>query len=202
MTLGKKIKHYRIAKNITQKELSKLTGIHIVTIKKYETDALTPLSKQLIKIAEALNISTDELLFNNHEKKISLNTYGDMYYFLIKLLKSDILFFTPDESKILINPYFKNFIDVSVKHSIDDTSGVFIAINNQEFLSNILIWHNQYSELEVLKLNNCDLLHKKGNELSNKEKEIVFNIEEKELKLNNIEMKLYSNNQELSRLKY
>lgn len=202
MTLGKKIKHYRIAKNITQKELSKLTGIHIVTIKKYETDALTPLSKQLIKIAEALNISTDELLFNNHEKKISLNTYGDMYYFLIKLLKSDILFFTPDESKILINPYFKNFIDVSVKHSIDDKSGVFIAINNQEFLSNILIWHNQYSELEVLKLNNFDLLHKKGNELSNKEKEIVFNIEEKELKLNNIEMKLYSNNKELSRLKY
>ena len=65
MTLGKKIKHYRIAKNITQKELSELTGIHIVTIKKYETNCFMPSMNNIDIIAYALDTNMNNLLYPN-----------------------------------------------------------------------------------------------------------------------------------------
>lgn len=178
MTLGKKIKHYRIAKNITQKELSKLTGIHIVTIKKYETNCFMPSMNNIDIIAYALDTNMNNLLYPNINLPYAKN--GKLYKFLIDAIKNNIT--TISNNSI-------SFTKESEKYM---GTGTF-NLNNQEFLSNILNWNNQYSELELLKLNNCDLLHKKGNELSNKEKEIVFNIEEKELRLEAYEMVLIYN---------
>ena len=176
MTLGKKIKHFRNALNITQQKLSSLTKIHNVTIKKYETDALVPLPKQINRIAEALNISPEELTYDN--PKITMQTLGDMYAFVITLFKSDFLFFSPDETNIIINPCFKNFFNVSVHKQQDDTSGVIVHINNSDFLSNMKKWNEINLELETLKIENTDLLKKKGNELTKSESEIVYKIEE------------------------
>lgn len=188
MTVGKKIKHFRNALNITQQKLSSLTQIHNVTIKKYETDALVPLPKQINRIAEALNVSPQELTYDS--PKIVMQTLGDMYAFVITLFKSDFLFFSPDETNIIINPYFKNFFNVSVNNQQDDTSGVIVHINNSDFLSNMKKWNEINLELETLKIENIDLLKKKGNELTKYESEIVYRIEEQELKLEKLEMEL------------
>ena len=199
MTLGKKIKHFRNALNITQQKLSSLTKIHNVTIKKYETDALVPLPKQINRIAEALNISPEELTYDN--PKITMQTLGDMYAFVITLFKSDFLFFSPDETNIIINPCFKNFFNVSVHKQQDDTSGVIVHINNSDFLSNMKKWNEINLELETLKIENTDLLKKKGNELTKSESEIVYKIEEQELKLEKLEMELISLSTSLNRIK-
>ena len=199
MTLGKKIKHFRNALNITQQKLSSLTKIHNVTIKKYETDALVPLPKQINRIAEALNISPEELTYDN--PKITMQTLGDMYAFVITLFKSDFLFFSPDETNIIINPCFKNFFNVNVHNHQDDRSGVIVHINNSDFLSNMKKWNEINLELETLKIENTDLLKKKGNELTKSESEIVYKIEEQELKLEKLEMELISLSTPLNRIK-
>lgn len=50
MTLGKKIKHFRNAINITQQKLSSLTKIHNVTIKKYESEIVYRIEEQELKL--------------------------------------------------------------------------------------------------------------------------------------------------------
>lgn len=59
MTIGEKIKHYRIGAGITQAKLAELTGIHPVSIRKYETNKMVPGFEKLSRIAIALNVSLD-----------------------------------------------------------------------------------------------------------------------------------------------
>ena len=51
MTIGEKIKYCRKQIGITQDKLAELTGIHPVSIRKYETNKMQPQPPQLEKIA-------------------------------------------------------------------------------------------------------------------------------------------------------
>jgi transcriptional regulator with XRE-family HTH domain len=62
MTLGEKIKFHRSMKGLTQKQLGNMTGIHEVTIRKYEADKMTPKKEQLEKISECLSVPYNEFL--------------------------------------------------------------------------------------------------------------------------------------------
>ena len=53
MTIGEKIKYCRKQIGITQDKLAELTGIHPVSIRKYETNKMQPQPPQLEKIAAA-----------------------------------------------------------------------------------------------------------------------------------------------------
>ena len=61
MTIGEKIKYCRKQIGITQDKLAELTGIHPVSIRKYETNKMQPQPPQLEKIAVALGISYNAL---------------------------------------------------------------------------------------------------------------------------------------------
>jgi len=62
-TIGRNIKKYRARRNISQDKLSKLAGITLHTITKIESGAtLDPRIKTVKKIADALNISIDNLM--------------------------------------------------------------------------------------------------------------------------------------------
>ena len=68
MTIGEKIRGYRTIRNLTQKELGELTGISAKMIGHYENGYRMPSNKQLSKIADALDISTNlfaDLKFEN-----------------------------------------------------------------------------------------------------------------------------------------
>ena len=56
MTIGEKIKYCRKQIGITQDKLAELTGIHPVSIRKYETNKMQPQPPQLEKIAAALGV--------------------------------------------------------------------------------------------------------------------------------------------------
>lgn len=60
--VGKRIAETRRERNLSQDQLAELAMIHRVTLAKYETGAVEPGALALSRIADALNVSTDELL--------------------------------------------------------------------------------------------------------------------------------------------
>lgn len=62
MSIGDNIKKLRLEKNMTQKELSKLSGISEVMISQYERGIRVPKNNNLIKIAYVLDKSGSKLL--------------------------------------------------------------------------------------------------------------------------------------------
>lgn len=62
MTLGEKIKFHRSMKGLTQKQLGDMTGIHEVSIRKYEANKIAPKREQLERIADCLGVPFNEFL--------------------------------------------------------------------------------------------------------------------------------------------
>ena len=76
MTIGEKIKYCRKQIGITQDKLAELTGIHPVSIRKYETNKMQPQPPQLEKIAAALGVSYNALN-GSDTAGLRLETVGD-----------------------------------------------------------------------------------------------------------------------------
>lgn len=62
MALAENLRRIRREKDITQTELSKMTGINQVQISYYENGKRSPRVELLKAMAEALEVTTDELL--------------------------------------------------------------------------------------------------------------------------------------------
>ena len=58
LTIGDRIKYFRKRRGLTQAQLAECTGIHPVSIRKYETNKMQPQLSQIEKIADALCLST------------------------------------------------------------------------------------------------------------------------------------------------
>lgn len=70
MSLGKRIKKARLAKELTQKQLAKLLKVTDATINRYEKDLRKPDPQMLKAIADVLGVSVDYLL-NGEEGKVT-----------------------------------------------------------------------------------------------------------------------------------
>ena len=68
MTIGEKIKYCRKQIGITQDKLAELTGIHPVSIRKYETNKMQPQPPQLKNFADAIGDSYIDL--NGSDKAV------------------------------------------------------------------------------------------------------------------------------------
>ena len=68
MSLPARLVALRKARGLSQQAMAELLGIHANSLKKYETDHRQPSLDVLRKIAKALNVSTDFLLFEEHER--------------------------------------------------------------------------------------------------------------------------------------
>ncbi len=62
MTIGEKIKKARKDKGMTQVQLAMCLGVKSAAISKYEKELVSPSWETISRIAEALNITTTELL--------------------------------------------------------------------------------------------------------------------------------------------
>ena len=62
MTFNNQLKHYRQSAQLTQESLAEKLFITVRTLQFYEQGAREPSLETLIRIAEILNITTDELL--------------------------------------------------------------------------------------------------------------------------------------------
>lgn len=113
MNIGEKIQFYRKANKLTQKQLSQLSGVSEISIRKYEAGDRIPKTEQLKKIADVLDIGGNELLEVKLDA-VKVETVGDamtLFYLLKEKLGMDIAFkLTPqgaiDPDSIFI--HFKN----------------------------------------------------------------------------------------------
>ena len=72
--IGEKIREYRILKGLTQKELAQKIGMGDTTVANYEKGFRTPKKNTLFKLANAFDISIDDLFPPIHSPSISLDT--------------------------------------------------------------------------------------------------------------------------------
>lgn len=63
LTVGERIALYRKRNGFTKKELAQMTGVTVRTISSYEDDKSMPNSDIQIRIASALNMSLNKLLY-------------------------------------------------------------------------------------------------------------------------------------------
>lgn len=68
MTLGKKLRTLREEKGLSQAALGEISGVNSKLLSKYENERIVPTADTLRKIAQALQISADYLIFDNAPK--------------------------------------------------------------------------------------------------------------------------------------
>lgn len=150
MTIGEKIKYLRKQKEVTQTELANLTGIHQVSIAKYEKDKMIPQPEQLEKIVEALNVS--RMIFFD-DSSFKLETKGDLMGLLITLCKNKVLVVNGkrDRNSALIpstvtfefNPIISKFFAADVQSEVKFNP-------NEPLLLDFLKWEKQYHNYQKL----------------------------------------------------
>ncbi|MFT9077900.1 helix-turn-helix domain-containing protein, partial [Ethanoligenens sp.] len=84
MTIGEKIRYFREQRGITQGRLAEVTGIHPVSIRKYETNKMQPQPPQIERIAAALCVSSNALTGLDNAG-LRLETIGDLMGIIIIL---------------------------------------------------------------------------------------------------------------------
>ncbi|MCP3889260.1 MAG: helix-turn-helix transcriptional regulator [Desulfobulbaceae bacterium] len=80
MTLGTKLKKLRKEKGLSQAALEAMSGVNCKLLSKYENERIVPSADTLRKIAEALQISSDYLIFDNAPKD-GISTLKDLELF-------------------------------------------------------------------------------------------------------------------------
>lgn len=126
MTLGEKIKKYRLMKNWTQKELGIKAGFPSATadsrIRKYEKDVMAPKNDIRQKIADALDVDLSAL------SDINVETYEDVM---------QILFL------------FEEKLGMEIERKDGKTHLIFDDNNKdiEKFISYLYIWHSQRKNL-------------------------------------------------------
>ncbi len=109
--LGKKIKKLRSEKNMSQGKPSKIIGTDARTISNYENSVNLPSLETIVKLAEALEVSTDYLLLDNSKQRVS-SIIKDIE--LMKLFESVSKLNADD--KELVKKFLESFI---VKNQLD-----------------------------------------------------------------------------------
>ena len=68
MDFPNRLVQLRKKNNLTQQQLSDLVNIHVNQIKRYEAGTAQPTLEALIKMAKALHVSLDDLVFETNER--------------------------------------------------------------------------------------------------------------------------------------
>lgn len=150
MTIGEKIKYLRKQKGVTQTELARLTGIHQVSIAKYEKDKMIPQPDQLQKIIEALNVSS--MIFFD-DSTFKLNTRGDLMGLLITLCKNKVLMVKGkrDRNSALIpNTVTFEFSPIISKFFSADVQSKIQFNPDEPLLLDFLKWEKRFHNYEKL----------------------------------------------------
>ena len=178
MTIGEKIRYLRDRMGITQSKLAELTGIHPVSIRKYETNKMEPQTPQVERIAEAMNISATAILGIDHTN-MRLETYGDLMGIIMVLHNSNVIIIDgerdeknmlkPESVHIKINPLLKGIFEVNIKGEKTPLTDILFDIKNKNILTDLAKWE---------KINSDFLKHKNNINLSIEEKKILDTLAE------------------------
>ncbi len=71
MSFGDNLKKIRAEKDISQGDLAKMIDVHATHISRYERNLTSPTIEVVKKIADALEVSTDTLIYGSNEQIIT-----------------------------------------------------------------------------------------------------------------------------------
>ena len=74
---GTIISELRIQKKLSQKALAKEIGVHVATIKNWESNRCTPDAKNICALADLFDVTADSLLVRKEAKTIPLPNLSD-----------------------------------------------------------------------------------------------------------------------------
>ena len=164
MTIGEKIKYFRTRIGITQSKLAEISGIHPVSIRKYETNKMIPQAQQIDRIAEALGVSS--FAITGFENNISLKTEGDFMGLMIMLIKTKIVSINgereesgtinADTVEFVINPFITNFFGAKAGKTDFSANTILYYLKNKNILSDILKWERINHRYEKCAAEICD----------------------------------------------
>lgn len=148
MTIGEKIRYFRTRIGITQAKLAELSGIHPVSIRKYETNKMTPQAEQIDKISEALGVSS--FAITGIENNIRLETIGDFMGLMIMLIKAKIVSidgergeddeYKPETVSFKINPLITKFFKANTSNAEYNANDILYQLKQNNLLKDILRW--------------------------------------------------------------
>ncbi len=154
MTAGEKIRYCRERIGITQGKLAELTGIHPVSIRKYETNKMQPQPPQLERLATALGVSYNALN-GAGTGGMRLETVGDLMGVLMVLCNSGILRITgergedalleEDTVSLQFNPVLGQHLTVRLNAAGKGNQGasldeILITLKNHQMFRELLRW--------------------------------------------------------------
>jgi len=87
MNFSKKLIQIRKSQGLTQQGLAEASHLHINQIRRYEAGSAQPTLEGLIKLAQALHVSLDELVFDEYDRGPSTKT--KLLFEAIEQLKED-----------------------------------------------------------------------------------------------------------------
>ncbi len=148
MTIGEKIRYFRTQAGITQSKLAELSGIHPVSIRKYETNKMIPQAQQIDKIAEALGVSS--FAISGIENNIRLETIGDFVGLLIMLCKTHIVTINgergedealkPETVSFQVNQFISLFFNAKADNKDVKAGDISYFLKSNDIFDDILKW--------------------------------------------------------------
>lgn len=159
MTIGDKIKYCRTRNRISQSKLAELSGISLVSIKRYETNKAIPLEPQIKKLADALGIGALAFSDTYFDCLRELETYGDFIRLLIIFRKNHLIqvggkrdengHILSETAIFKINPIIGRFFAVEENRDIQ-AKNISLCLTNNRVLENFLKWESAYTKYESL----------------------------------------------------
>lgn len=150
MNIGENIKRYRKTKNMSQQKLSELSNVPRVSISRYENGDRIPNIEIVNKLANALEVSVENLIYkpnfthNNTNKFLDFN--NDMSGYILPLNKIDVL--EQDSFKSNVNPKDSLINLLSYTNSNDK----LLQILTDNEIDNLLVKVYDLLEFELFKL--------------------------------------------------
>lgn len=143
---------------MTQAQLAELTGIHPVSIRKYEINKMQPQSQQIERIAEALRVNSGALS-DSHSDIIHMETKGDLMGLLMLWHKSGILSIEGergeenllDAATVHLQPntvfgtYLALSCDQAKKEEVIRLDNLSVVLQDKSILQNLLCWESLYN---------------------------------------------------------
>ena len=159
MTIGEKIKYVRKLYHMSSAELAERTGIHPVSIRKYESNKMVPQSAQIERLAAAFHLSP--ALFNGlTDMRFDFHYSGDCLGMLIMLYTSGVLIVNRerDEKNILkketvkftVSPLLQKFLQFSEKDKALSFEDVNVLIKDNDTLERFIFWEFMYNRRDEL----------------------------------------------------
>lgn len=153
------IKYVRKLYNMNSAELADRTGIHPVSIRKYESNKMVPQSPQIERLAAAFHLSP-AIFSGLTDMRFDYQFRGDCLVMLIMLYTSGTLIINGERNeknllkketvKFTVSPLLQKFLQLSEKDKALSFEDFNVLIKDNDTLDRFIFWEFMYNRRDKL----------------------------------------------------